>query len=423
MKLKYEEWLSGQITNLHAKHLFNSGVTCYKASVYNAAMIMSYLGFMIAIKERLMVCNKPENFPERLWIDILKKLANEDNWENTVFDTLMMKGNNGKEPTDSRPPIFQISDSLRSQIRYWKDRRNDCAHNKDNEITSGHVELFWAFLQSNYHKISVEGSVGSLLNKFSRHYDTRYTKYGSDVDDLVKEIPLAVDKPDLEKFLEDIFKLAWNPFDWDLETNLCICILKLDINDITLELVKYLIRKDDLIYSIMSSFPNYIQIFYDQPYKIRNFWQTNLKRCRDVISVYAYLLRNQLIPPDEILEAHKLVVNLGRSNLNELDQETLKYFGYGEVLNDTLFKYSGPQRIKFWMFLNEKSTLYVQYLEFFDWHDESIVILYNNFVKDNFTPNKLIHEVKRMLERKPYLKDKLNKRFVDLKLSYPLCLN
>jgi hypothetical protein len=45
-------------------------------------------------------------------------------------------------------PIFAIDQELRDQVKFWKDRRNDCAHSKQNQIIAAHCEAFYAFVRS-----------------------------------------------------------------------------------------------------------------------------------------------------------------------------------------------------------------------------------------------------------------------------------
>jgi predicted metal-dependent RNase len=94
--------------------------------------MFSYLAFLTFLKETIIKSNKPASINQSRWDSILNDLQNDDKWEKRVFEEL----------TNSSTPIFNIKEDIRQQIKYWKDRRNDCAHFKDNEIDAHHVESF-----------------------------------------------------------------------------------------------------------------------------------------------------------------------------------------------------------------------------------------------------------------------------------------
>ncbi|NJM79738.1 MAG: hypothetical protein HC854_09145, partial [Flavobacterium sp.] len=96
---------------------------------------------------------------------------------------------------------------VRQQIKYWKDRRNDCAHFKQNEINISHVEIFWSFLKSNLSKITIEGGKLNLLKKFLNHFDETKTPPDSDYTHLIKEIEHAIEINESESFFIELDNL------------------------------------------------------------------------------------------------------------------------------------------------------------------------------------------------------------------------
>lgn len=85
---------------------------------------------------------------------VCKNLRKEEKWDEEVNECV--------KKNDPNKVIFNISDDLRNQYLYWKNRRNDCAHFKKNIIDYFHVESFWLFLQSNLVKFAVNGSKEQL---------------------------------------------------------------------------------------------------------------------------------------------------------------------------------------------------------------------------------------------------------------------
>lgn len=158
MKLKIENWIDNNGQSENVSVLYRDSIICYKSGAYRASLLFSYLGFMTTLKERMISSNKPNLFPQGEWDLIIKKIQNEDTWESAIFDATQQQGKiDQTTKARTKDPIFNLNDNLRIQIKYWKDRRNDCAHYKDNIIDTFHVESFWAFIESNLPKITIEG--------------------------------------------------------------------------------------------------------------------------------------------------------------------------------------------------------------------------------------------------------------------------
>ena len=60
--------------------------------------------------------------------------------------------------------------------------------------------MFWLFLKSNLSKISIEGSMQSLLSKFIVFFDRTKTPASKEPDELIREIEYAVEINDLNIF-------------------------------------------------------------------------------------------------------------------------------------------------------------------------------------------------------------------------------
>jgi hypothetical protein len=132
MKIAIEDWKKEKRFNKKVSSLFDESIVCYKHGAYRASLMFSYLAFLTFLKETIIKSNKPASINQSRWDSILNDLQNDDKWEKRVFEEL----------TNSSTPIFNIKEDIRQQIKYWKDRRNDCAHFKDNEIDAHHVESF-----------------------------------------------------------------------------------------------------------------------------------------------------------------------------------------------------------------------------------------------------------------------------------------
>lgn len=201
MILPFENWVNRNSSlSEDSRTLFTESIVCYKSAAYRAALLLSYLGFMTCLKERVLNATIPTPFPAGEWDSLMQKLRNEDLWENCTFDLTQRKEALNDDKSIKKVPVFNISESQREEIKYWKNKRNECAHNKRSIIIPGHVEIFWTFLKSNLSKITVEGGMESLIQKISKHYDVNFTPSGKDVSPLILEIETAVTKEQLHGF-------------------------------------------------------------------------------------------------------------------------------------------------------------------------------------------------------------------------------
>lgn len=310
MKLQIENWIIENKYSENVNILFKDSIICYKAGAYRASLLFSYLGFMTILKERIVSSNKPNNFPQGEWDKIVSKLQNEDTWEVTVFDATQQQ-EKIDQATKARikDPIFNVNESLRMQIKYWKDRRNDCAHFKDNIIDTYHVESFWAFLESNLPKITIEGGVQSLLNKIKKHFNPTFTPPNKDITPLILEIEHSVEISKMKEFWESILNSSWN---YNMSNNLQKFVnrsFEIGNDNVNQSLIEVLKENRYLLQDFFSNYPDKIIQFNYTPEEIRKFWMTILPQFYNPLPVYATLLRNCLIPREEVDEANEKIIN------------------------------------------------------------------------------------------------------------------
>lgn len=409
MKLPFETWLESNHISQNAINLFESGIVCYKHSIYPAALIMTYQAFLVLMKERIMSSSIPKKFPSGQWDSIIKKLQNEDEWEGKVVECLRMKGNN-KEGVEGKDPVFNINESLRVQIGYWKDRRNDCAHNKSNEINAAHVEMFWSFLRSNLHKLTIEGGAQSLLNKFRDHFDIHQTPEGSDYDYLLRQIRQSVDDADLPHFLIELFGIISNIFDYSPRVKMAYHIYRLMDPVITSNLTDYLKSYEEFgtnqfLFEYLSTYPEDLNRFFKEKKDVRRFWKRELKNYWGAMEIYAHMLRNNLIPEVELGEANDTIVRMRKVTYDAEINDLLKQNGYGESLRQEIFVRKCTS-LTYWKHLNAYSNLCVQYLMFFEWDVSLVNIIHKELSKTEWTPYALGSAIRRLFKKRGDLRDR-----------------
>ncbi len=195
MQLIIEQWLVEADLPQEATIAFNEAVRCYKAGAYRAALLFSYLGWGLSLRIRILTAHSPAGITPNLWAGIGARLRNEDKWDDEVFECTQRS---------TPAPIFEVSDDLRRQVRFWRDRRNDCAHFKVNEIGGSYVEAFWQFFRSNFPKFVPRGSQAALIEKILRFFDPNQTPPGSDINSIVALIASSIEASNLVIFFEEV---------------------------------------------------------------------------------------------------------------------------------------------------------------------------------------------------------------------------
>lgn len=321
-----------------------------------------------------MQSSKPDLFEQSFWDEMVRELKKEDKWEEQILNAVMMQPVI-KDNIRTRDPVFVINDNIRTQIKYWKDRRNDCVHHKDNNITNAHVEAFYSFLESNLQKITVEGGQASLLYKIDRHFDSTYTPINEDLSPLVKEIKNAVEKSEMDVFWPKVFDILNNLWDYGHEVEFTKECLKLNDSEISVSLIRYIKSTENLLKGILNEFPQLITYLNYSKQEIRKFWQGKIKTISTAMTIYTCMLRNNLIPKDQIDEANESMVTLFKYVDNIEDHLTLANNGFGEVLYRKLFVDQNATNYLYWKFLNKHNDLITKYIELYPIKEEVVGIL------------------------------------------------
>ncbi len=199
MKLEIEKWVdeTGVFESV-AKKTFEEAILCYKVGAYKSAFIMSYLSFKLTIKQRFLQFdnNSTQSYPTDTWNSIIKKLDNDDKWEETLNQTIRRK----EEPIIK----FMNRDKMITDYDYWRNIRNSCAHAKGEIIDASTVESFWNYLKSNLAKFYVLGGKEYITKEFLDYF--RYFKVhkeNKDLDRILNDISILY-PGNIEKFFCEI---------------------------------------------------------------------------------------------------------------------------------------------------------------------------------------------------------------------------
>lgn len=308
MKLPIETWIEERHYSPNVGELFQEAVICYRNGAYRASLLTSYIGFLTVIKDLMNRSKLPTDFIEAEWKDKLKEVNNHESWENAVFDALLQ----GSKPRAKE--IFRLNDDIKNQLAYWRSRRNDAAHYKDNEINGHHTEAFWSFIKSNVPKMAVNGGLQGLLNKFSDHFDEDKMPAGADFRPLVREIPSSILVGEYPEFFDRLKRVIdgrmWH--DDGASSKVFQEIFNLTDDRVIAGLREYF-KEDNRDLKFLNVYPSRIHAMGYEDAEIREIWKKRMFNKYITINpfnIYCELLREKLIPVDEIAAANTVILNI-----------------------------------------------------------------------------------------------------------------
>lgn len=301
----YDEFREG----VALRDIFNDAIRCFRNGIARPALILSYIAFIQAVRDNLLNSDRPEGFNEPKWNACMNKLRQENAWDDQVITCIKYR---------DKPAYFELADSLRDDVCYWRNRRNDCAHYKDSEITLSHVSAFWVFLMDNYNKFTPIGSIEQSINDYKRHFDISLTPKGCRTDKIFKRLCLAIKTDDdLVRFLKETYSLMGHG-------EQCLLLHKmLSQNALRKNVVTLLKAEMKKMRMYLAFFPSDVSLVLGDDIKmIRKLWFDGLQLSYHFISIYAEMLRARMIPKEEIKESLELLLRCAyRNNSFLLDKE------------------------------------------------------------------------------------------------------
>lgn len=412
MKVPFEDWLIKQNISLQASELLKEAILCYKSSAYRASLLFSYLTFQTILKDRILEAKKPSAIPQGLWESMQRDLLNDDIWESKLLEAV-----NRKQPAE----IFLLSEEVRKQYEYWKDRRNDCAHAKGNQISYQHVEVFWLFIESNLAKFVVNGGKESLIEEIKVHFDWNRTSRNANFTKIIESIPKVVEKPDHIEFLQNIYDY-FN--DKEISTDNTVLrfwasLLKIG-GEFSNSTMKFLIDKDLLILELLMAEPILVIYFCNEKQFIRSLWKEKFWNSYRVYPLFITMLRNKLIPQEELEEAIERVSDVVSdshfSRVEQVDVISLQESGFFEIFSDLAF--GTFRKIQNFDWARENKHIICLYLKKYGLNSDIVSVL-NNIFNAKHTPWKLGDAIKELFEERPLIKESYIKLNEDINGELP----
>jgi len=394
MKLSFETWLDSHGKPQEAEVAFAEAVLCYKMGAYRAALLFSYVGWNLILRKRLLEASCPPGVAPGQWTQLLKELRKDEKWDDNTFDATQ----------NAQTPYFPVSQQIREQVKYWKDRRNDCAHFKENEIIAAHVDAFWAFIRSNLPKFTPVGSSDALKTKFLNHFDPNLTAPGANIAALVGEIPSAVEPKDLPNFIDDLFA---SPPSTSILTGrsryapvLAAGLLVHGTKRVIAEGIRYLTANPKLIIEAARYAPMSLQAFAQNAQVLRSIWMSELfAQGRKDLVLFVSMLSQGLIPVANIPAAVSLVVpKLNDEIPDDASFTVLNGAGFFTKLAGHAF--GSDNAVNSFGWGNRNSELVAWLLATFELQDEWVTCLCSVFISQPF-PNSARDTIAAMFVANP----------------------
>jgi hypothetical protein len=401
-----EKWVDSKIKNYSddSYNLFREAILCYNIKAYRASLLFSYLGFFKYIKELLNKSKKPASFDQGRWDSILRNIKLEDKWEEEILNSL----------NNSSNPVFNIKDNIRTQIKFWKDRRNDCAHAKDNIINNHHVEIFWTFLKSNLSKITLEGGKQNLLNKFSDHFDATRTSRFESYDHIIEEIENSIEAVEIDDFIKELGVVVIDKaHDYSILYEVYDKILSkyYSVNYIKDAVINYL-KNSHKDLDFLSYFPNNFSNFNYSNQDIRLIWSTKLYYSNNSYikdKILGILLSNISFTNHDLKDCIELYIkNFDQSGFRNLSKEQYirNLLGNNFFLDKMHSLYFDQDKLKDldYTTINKQADLIGLYIEKCDLNLNIVKTL--SLTYQNETPNFLTDSLRSVLQNNSIVKEK-----------------
>lgn len=420
MNLPFEKWAVSQAFSPNVHGIFEEAITCYKSGAFRASLLFSYLGLLTQLKEYVLKAEKPENIEQGQWDRIRKNLTNDDDWERAIGNIINRKDD----------PILNIKSGIKRDLAYWKDRRNDCAHQKDNKIEYFHTEAIWAFIMSKLSQINIEGGTKHLIQRFKDHYNTNRTAPGTSLEPLINEIDHIVETQEIRSFLDklenELFKNYQIYFygSADPKTKWYESIIEYGSEQVVHKIIEKIKSNERLLTQFILCNPHRISSFELSPEQIRELWNSKIQYSpyqEEAFAIYVHLLRSHVIPKDQLNEANQRMFDLwDQSGFREYgltDEKfgTLAANGFLETVHYAVFESTTSNKFKWY---NKKADLIGYYIELSPMSDLVVKKICEIFDK-SYTPDWLFDNLVHVFKENPGKYQEFLRLVQHLKLDLP----
>lgn len=361
MKLPIETWLESQELDQEAGSCFSESFICFKVGAYKAALLFAYLGFLGVLRTRILAAQTPNGFVAANWLLIQNNVRKAETWDKSVYDV-----------TQQQQPgqIFVVAPDLRGQVTFWKDRRNDCAHSKQNKIVAAHVEAFYSFVESNLSKFAVNGSRPAITARILNYYNPSLTPPNHPIAPLIQDIAHAVPNAELNDFATELAtqfdnrrsatEILLNQQSANKLNFISKCF-QYGTQELRSAWLNYLTANIPCLVSVLRVYPADVYVLAGRAVVIRQLWHDHLfSDSLNDFAILAALLRHNLIPAGEVDEAMRHIAEKSNGHIpTDFDTITLRQAGFFNAFESVVIQ---PNRMGNFEWANTTKALIVKHL-------------------------------------------------------------
>lgn len=291
----YDEFKEGTAL----RDVLNDAIRCYRHGIARPALMLSYIAFIQAIRNNLLNSEMPSDFKKTRWDACMNNLRNEDKWDSEVVGCIKKRANGTNDPA-----FFELPDTLRDDVCFWRNRRNDCAHYKDSEITLSHVAAFWVFMMDNYNRFTPIGSLLQSVNDYKRHYNLSITPRDASTDKIFKRLCLAIKADDdLLQFLKETDSCM----KYEEQAQLLHDLLMTERHKA--KVISLLVDNLKRVRMYLVFKPADVSVILGNNHEMtRKFWYEDFMLFANSVNVYIEMLRARMIPQGEIKESLEMLL-------------------------------------------------------------------------------------------------------------------
>lgn len=321
---------------------------CFKIEAYRAALLFAFSAFIRALKIKIIENGKPSDIDESAWNSLCEGLESDDRMESKVMECVQ------------RPNFFDISQALRQSVIYWKDRRNACAHWKDECINMELVESFYYFILHNQYKFSLKTSADNAIKEIFSVFDADVCRPGTSVEPKIKILPYLLNDGDIDGFCKQLIEKCIFTTNEKQKNVIQVIelILRLGGEKYRTALVNKLRTQYQIIGIIVDGSPNILSLILEnkEEYKLCLTDHYIEGKHRQKI---AKILSDRNLLDDELFEHFfNATLENDKNGISEYDTFLMKKCGEKFIANVIDGKIDGSE----YLYINDRADLIYQFL-------------------------------------------------------------
>ncbi|MHC1748782.1 MAG: hypothetical protein AB9856_10585 [Cellulosilyticaceae bacterium] len=306
--LRFEEWIETQKISEYAKKLFQESIMCYKVGAFRASFIVTFTGFTIILKERVLSRKNspPEYIKEKKWRGLIETIENPDKWENELLNSIQDK---------SEESFFRLSENVRCNVAKWRGTRNQIVHGVATEVSAIEVKYFWEFIENNINKFYIGGGKEYITKEILYSLDIRKTELLDSYIEVVNQIPEIMNQDEIINLFYIVTEEIKNLGDYAIKENEeLFWKYVIDIPYLKKCLIEFIKKHNNVFLSFYNKFSLLgEEILQDKIFRKEYWHEYVLKhRKRNVMDIFNIYIKEKCLVSEEITLFFKYLIENDR---------------------------------------------------------------------------------------------------------------